>query len=479
MTRSPPTTEDSGTGAAILELALRPLESDPKDLGVENGVRIWGAYSCDPAFVASLPAGRSALQAGWYSAAATLDGRSGDIDEPRLYLPDAAGNYAERHSIRMIRKGADYTAEFFLPHAATELRFDPSRYPCEFGCNSLKVASIPNRRRGLAGRLGVFRPPVPGAGLALRWWRTGLRRLAAHTPASTRQMAGSTSTNRKKRVLATIDKNGVGIEIGPSHDPIAPKREGYKVHVIDHASREELLGKYKEHPIVLDQVEEVDFIWRGQSYVELTGKPRHYDWIIASHLIEHTPDLIAFLEDCDSILKDGGVLSLVVPDKRYCFDRFRPITGLARVLDSHFAGNKIHSAGAAAEYFMNVAGKDHKLAWDADTSGDYVFLHSAQYAREMIREVHEKGSYLDIHNWCFVPHSFRLLLADLYALGLTRLREVQFHPTEGMEFYVTLGRHGTGPDKSRLEILRAIDAEVAAVDQPSRPVAIWRLLVGR
>ena len=40
-------------------------------------------------------------------------------------------------------------------------------------------------------------------------------------------------------------------------------------------------------------------------------------------MIEHTPDLIAFLADCDAVLKDTGVLSLVIPDKRYSFDRFR------------------------------------------------------------------------------------------------------------------------------------------------------------
>jgi hypothetical protein len=95
------------------------------------------------------------------------------------------------------------------------------------------------------------------------------------------------------------------------------------------------------------------------------------------------------------------------------------------------------------------------------------------YALEKMREVREEGLYFDIHNWCFVPHSFRLLMNDLYALGYTQLREVQFHPTEGAEFYVTLGRHGKGPDMSRLELLKAIDAEVSAVEPP-RPRSRWR-----
>ena len=269
---------------------------------------------------------------------------------------------------------------------------------------------------------------------------------------------------RKERVLRFIDRSGPGVEIGPSHSPIAPKREGYKVHVIDHATREQLRHKYRTEPVPLDNIEEVDFVWQGQSYAELTGRPHEYDWVIASHVVEHTPDLIGFLADCESLLKDRGVLALVVPDKRYCFDRFRPITGLARVIDAHLAGNTIHSQGSVAEYFMNVVLKDEVGGWDAKRRGDYRFVHSEKDATEGMRAVREQKAYLDIHNWCFVPHSFRLILEDLHTLGYTRLREVAFEPTHDFEFYVALGRHGTGPGLSRLEMLRAVDTELAAVD---------------
>lgn len=279
---------------------------------------------------------------------------------------------------------------------------------------------------------------------------------------------------RKEKVLRHIDRNGFGVEIGPSHDPIAPKREGFKVHVIDHMSREQLRDKYKTEPVSLESIEEVDFVWHGQRYAELTGKSKFYDWIIASHVVEHTPDLVAFLEDCDSLLKDSGVLSLVIPDKRLCFDRFRPITGLARVIDSHHAGNAIHSAGSVAEYFMNVVSKSGKGGWDASFGGEYRFYHGADDALTGMRAVLEDKAYLDIHNWCFVPHSFRLILDDLFTLGFTKLREVEFLPTEGFEFFVTLGRQGRGPGISRLEMLRQIDVELAATDvAPLNPFARW------
>lgn len=154
--------------------------------------------------------------------------------------------------------------------------------------------------------------------------------------------------NRKEKVLRHINQNGHGIEIGASHNPIAPKKEGYKVHIIDHMSREQLITKYKDHHVNIENIEEVDFVWRGENYSELIGKSKYYDWIIASHIIEHTPDLIGFINDCDTILKDDGVISLVIPDKRYCFDHYRPITGISKIIDSHFQKNKIHTAGTIA-----------------------------------------------------------------------------------------------------------------------------------
>ena len=51
---------------------------------------------------------------------------------------------------------------------------------------------------------------------------------------------------REEKLLLHIKKDGVGVEIGASHSPIASKKAGYNVHVIDHATRAELLEKYKD-----------------------------------------------------------------------------------------------------------------------------------------------------------------------------------------------------------------------------------------
>lgn len=267
--------------------------------------------------------------------------------------------------------------------------------------------------------------------------------------------------DRKNKILRHIRRDGRGVEIGPSHNPVAPKREGFDVHIIDHLSRGELVQKYQEHGVNLDAIEEVDFVWQGESYADLTGHVKYYDWILASHLIEHTPDLIGFLKNCDAILREDGVISLVVPDKRFCFDRFRPISGLQNVVDSHLNRNTKSSPGAVAEYFLNVVNKSGSIAWNHLSAGEYNFIHGLEEAKHGVEQVLKNDAYLDVHSWCFVPHSFRLLINDLYSMGFIPFQEVGFSSGNGCEFFVTLGRSGKGLDTPRLEMLHIIEQELA------------------
>jgi Methyltransferase domain len=266
---------------------------------------------------------------------------------------------------------------------------------------------------------------------------------------------------REEIVLRMIDKKKIGLEIGPSHNPLAPKKKGFNVHIIDHMNKEQLIEKYTRHNVDLDSIEEVDFIWNGQSYAQLTGKTNYYNWIIASHVIEHTPDLITFLKQCEEVLNEDGILSLAIPDIRFHFDYFRPITGISKVIDAYFGKNVIHTAGTAVEYHINCSVRGGQIAWAEGNVEEFALLYSREVAYNEMQKVIKQGEYLDIHAWSFTPTSFRLMIQDLNDLGFISLKEVCFFPSMGCEFYVTLGKKGEGFLHNRLDTLKAIKTELS------------------
>jgi SAM-dependent methyltransferase len=138
---------------------------------------------------------------------------------------------------------------------------------------------------------------------------------------------------------AYIDLNGRGLEIGASHGPLLPKTSG-RIQTVDHASKAELVEKYRAAGIdedVLANTEDVDYIWTPESLADAVGERDAFDYIICSHVIEHV-DLIGFLEDCEALLRDGRRLSLLIPDKRYCFDLLHPLTTVGTAVEAHLSG---------------------------------------------------------------------------------------------------------------------------------------------
>ena len=293
-------------------------------------------------------------------------------------------------------------------------------------------------------------------------WPPRVKNLPALSTSHPKECLADTDLSRLDKVMSKIDKAGQGLEIGPSFNPLAPKRQGFHVHILDHMSTEELREKYQGHGINLDDIEEVDFVWKGEPLHELIGHEQYYDWIIASHVIEHTPDLISFLADCERLLKPTGILSLVIPDKRYCFDYFHSTTSTGELLDAFEQKTNRPSPGKVFDHFSRAAKCDGQIAWSPDIQGALEFVHNLSVSSSHWKLARTTGTYIDVHNWRFTPSSFRLLLGDLRTLGLTIFDIKDSFDTAGCEFFVTLGKN---PNVSclertnRMELLEKLIAE--------------------
>ena len=214
-------------------------------------------------------------------------------------------------------------------------------------------------------------------------------------------------------------------------------------------------------------IEEVDHVLDGSKTLsEHIGKAGYYDYIVASHVIEHVPDMLGFMKSCEALLRPDGVLLLAVPDKRHCFDVLQPLSTTGVVLQAHLDGHKRPTAGAVFDDRAYNAVRADAIGWVAGDTRDLRFFIGLDVARRDYDTIcTDLGAYMDVHIWRFVPSSFRLIAHDLAVIGETGLREKAFYDSVGNEFYVSLSRSAAGCPVDRLTLARQMLTESATVRQ--------------
>lgn len=256
---------------------------------------------------------------------------------------------------------------------------------------------------------------------------------------------------RQDKLLQGIDvKGGMGLEIGPLTRPLLTRAQA-RVHYVDHLDTEGLKAKYAGDPNVdPTQLCPVDYVWNDRaSLTEVVGETR-FDYCVASHVIEHAPDVLGWLRQLGEVLKDGGALSLVIPDKRYTFDCRRLPSRPEEVLDAHLRGLRSPSPTHVLGQSLHYSETTHAEAW----RGDYhdrpaLSPERARGAWALARQVHDSGEYRDVHCWVFTPLSFLDLVAVCQKVGLLPFEIAAFHETapNEIDFFATL-RKTADPERA-------------------------------
>jgi SAM-dependent methyltransferase len=277
--------------------------------------------------------------------------------------------------------------------------------------------------------------------------------------------------SRNEIILAGIDRGMRIIEIGPSFSPIAPKADGWNTCVVDYASTEELVEKFRGHPGTdISRIETVDVVWNGAALDQAVPPEQlgTFDACIVSHVLEHMPDPIGFFQSLERVLTRRGLVSLAVPDKRVCFDFFKPISSTGELLEAHDRGATTHARKAIFDDLALYVYADGAFAWDRRPIRELTFLGPLSRAKEAYDNYRpqDNGEYVDCHAWHFTPSSFALVIVELAALGQIDFSVERQLPTEGCEFFVNLirGREEFDSDDDlqsrRMQLLRAALAEV-------------------
>jgi SAM-dependent methyltransferase len=232
-----------------------------------------------------------------------------------------------------------------------------------------------------------------------------------------------------------------GIEIGPLSKPLVRKSEGPVIYV-DQASTEALRARYADQPHYDPAaIQEVDTVWAHGRLATALGEGVRADYIVASHVIEHVPDLVRWLQALAEVLAPGGQIRLAIPDKRFIFDRPRQPSVLADVLAAWLQQDTRPPPRAILDEMLNIATVDWVAAWRGTLDDSTLQrFHTRPAAIAATREAIMSGAYRDTHCWVFTPTSFAGLMADLGELGLLPLAcdRLVDTPHDHYEFYATL-----------------------------------------
>jgi SAM-dependent methyltransferase len=254
-------------------------------------------------------------------------------------------------------------------------------------------------------------------------------------------------TARDERIRRNLDVScGVGLEIGPLFSPLVLLGEA-DIHYVDIQSAADLREHYKGDPAVkLDDIVDADYILIQAdgtvlSVGEAAAAGAPFDWILASHVVEHIPDLVAWFRDLSSIMSPGARLSLVIPDRRYCFDALRPRTTVGDILLAHDNRDTRPSTRAVFDYFSSVVTASTADLWEGVVPDSSALIYTIDQAAEML-ERSRGGEYMDSHVWLFTPAEFVDQMSVLSQLGLLDFMLIDIIPTAPgeLEYYVTLER---------------------------------------
>ncbi len=230
--------------------------------------------------------------------------------------------------------------------------------------------------------------------------------------------------DRRTRLLEGIDfEAGSGLEFGPLSRPLV-RRPAARVYYVDHVDTAGLRAKYAADPkLTVADFVDVDVVWgegplRAALRDALPGPERWFKFAVASHVIEHVPDLVWWLAEVRSVMSSGGALRLVVPDRRFTMDIGRRETQVADAVAAYLAQARQPGLREILDFYIRFQRVDVPAAWLGREAVRTMFpLKQATRAIETAQAA-LRGSYQDVHCSVFTPRSFAQLMVDLSRLGM-------------------------------------------------------------
>lgn len=165
--------------------------------------------------------------------------------------------------------------------------------------------------------------------------------------------------------------------------------------------------------------------------------------MIASHVAEHVPDLVDWLQQIHDVLSVDGELRLALPDWRFGFDVLRRETTFSDILTNHLLKARRPLVHNVLDFRLNYApGMDGQSRYFG--AFDWTKLRPAHSFAVALASgqaaLDAPDQYFDVHCWVFQARTFATLMAQLCDNGMVRFRCARMIDTAPplFEFYAFL-----------------------------------------
>ena len=262
--------------------------------------------------------------------------------------------------------------------------------------------------------------------------------------------------NRRRMIHRYLPlENGVGLEIAPNWAPVVTKSEG-DVLYCDYLTYDQLLEREKTNPARLQhglKVQRLDFIWQlGKTLQECAGEREKFDYAVSCHVFEHVPNFLEYLYQVRAVLKDDGVIAMILPDIKGSGEYFRRETSAADLINSYLLGQSEPSPGQVYDGLQNLFAFENMPMQGKSLNDVKRYYTDMDCYHAAVRASVE---YVDVHCWAFSKDGFVATARELQGVGLFdfEIEEIDCNPLtrtgHGSEFFVKL-RPTAPPRPSRL-----------------------------
>jgi len=194
---------------------------------------------------------------------------------------------------------------------------------------------------------------------------------------------------REHRQAALPLIRGSGLEIGALHEPF-PVPQGAAVTYVDTLTVDQAARLFPE--IDAARITKADHILD----LDVDGlgcfPDRSFDFVVISHVLEHVANPVRIVGEVFRVLRPGGRAIIAVPDMRFNFDRTRPLTPFAHLLEDYRNAVTENSdehyldflkavapqllAGTPAEIARDLAlvraRREHSHVWNSESFRDFL-----------------------------------------------------------------------------------------------------------